>query len=76
MCDKTIKDIYGIGTWFTNDFPDVKPLNIVIKLVACMVNSDWTVGDEWVDTVKLSDDEGKNTGKKEEIALCKATLGL
>lgn len=69
-CFNKIKDIYGIGTWLTNDLFDVTPLNIVIKLVGCMVF------EEWKDTVKLSDDKGKNTGKKEEIAFCKAALNL
>jgi nicotinate phosphoribosyltransferase len=60
-------DRYGIGTWLSNDC-GVKPLNIVIKLTACNFNG------EWVNTVKLSDDLGKNTGDSTEVKLCKEIL--
>ncbi len=66
-CINLIRDAYGIGTWFTNDV-DVIPLNIVIKMIACMING------RWIDTVKLSDDEGKNTGNKDMIVHCKKDL--
>jgi len=62
-------DRYGIGTWLSNDC-GVKPLNIVIKLTACNFNG------EWVNTVKLSDDLGKNTGDSTEVKLCKEILGV
>jgi nicotinate phosphoribosyltransferase len=68
-CKGKINDRYGIGTWFSNDV-GVKPLNMVIKLVACNFDG------EWIDTVKLSDDEGKNTGKSEVVSLCKKALNL
>ena len=32
--ENRVKPSFGIGTHFTNDFPHVKPMNIVIKLVA------------------------------------------
>lgn len=60
---------FGIGTNFTNDV-GVKPLNIVIKMVSVKVN------DKWVDTVKLSDNVGKNTGDPNEIRLCKEVLRI
>lgn len=44
-----IKLVFGIGTRLTCDIPDVKPLNIVIKLVEC---NDKPVA-------KLSDSPGK-----------------
>jgi len=57
---------YGVGTYLTNDFEGIKPLNIVIKLSK--------VGD--THTVKISDDLGKNTGNFEEIIKCKKKLKL
>ena len=39
-------------------------------MVACFINNDW------VKTVKLSDDEGKNTGDSETVELCKKMLFL
>jgi nicotinate phosphoribosyltransferase len=64
-----IIDRYGFGTWMTNDL-GVKPLNMVIKLMA--VNN----GGGWVNTVKLSDDPMKNTGNRDTIDLCKQTLKI
>ena len=55
---------FGIGTRFTNDFEDVKPMNIVIKLVAAKITESW---DFYNDTCKLSEDKGKHTGKPEVI---------
>lgn len=55
---------FGIGTHFTNDWSeiadDIDPLNIVIKLVAIKENESWPF---YNDTCKLSEDEGKHTGK-------------
>ncbi len=50
---------FGIGTHFTCDFPGVKPLNIVIKLLAAKITEKW---DFYNDTCKLSEDHGKYTG--------------
>ena len=50
---------FGIGTHFTNDFEGVKPMNIVIKLVAVKITESWTF---YNDTCKLSEDNGKHTG--------------
>ena len=55
---------FGIGTHFTNDFEGVKPMNIVIKLVAVKITEAWTF---YNDTCKLSEDDGKHTGKPEVI---------
>lgn len=55
---------FGIGTHFTNDFEGVKPMNIVIKLVAVKITESWTF---YNDTCKLSEDDGKHTGKPEVI---------
>lgn len=68
FCRGKIKMSFGIGTFLTNDIPDVKPLNIVIKLIGRKV------GDMWMPTVKLSDNPGKHTGDPEMIDLCKKTL--
>lgn len=70
FCQGKIKCSFGIGTNFTNDV-GVKPLNIVIKLVATKIE-----GHEWINTVKLSDDTDKNTGDKDEVNLCKQILKL
>lgn len=60
-----IHDTYGIGTYLTNDV-GVKPMNMVIKLVAAKPNKTW----EYIPTVKLSDVEGKHTGDLNEIEMC------
>lgn len=56
---------FGIGTHFTNDIPGLKPLNIVIKLVAAKITESW---DFYNDTCKLSEDAGKYTGKPEVVS--------
>lgn len=55
---------FGIGTHFTNDFPGIAPMNIVIKLVAAKITESWPF---YNDTCKLSEDHGKHTGKPEVI---------
>lgn len=55
---------FGIGTHFTNDFEEIEPMNIVIKLVAAKITESW---DFYNDTCKLSEDNGKHTGKPEVI---------
>lgn len=55
---------YGIGTHFTNDFPGLPHLNIVIKLIAAKITECW---DFYNDTCKLSEDHGKYTGKPEVV---------
>ena len=70
-CNGVIKDSYGIGTNFSNDV-GVKPLNIVIKLTGVSLDN----GRTWVDAIKLSDDEGKNTGNPEEVKRAKEILNL
>jgi len=63
---------FGIGTNFTNDV-GVKPLNIVIKMVSAQAIPG---SDEWVDTVKLSDDAGKHTGHGDSVEIAQKTLGI
>lgn len=63
---------FGIGTNFSNDV-GVKPMNMVIKMVSAQAIPD---SDEWIDTVKLSDDEGKHTGSKDSVELAQKTLGI
>jgi len=60
-----IHDIYGIGTYLTNDV-GVKPLNMVIKMVAAKPNA----ATACLPTVKLTDSEGKHTGESKEIEWC------
>lgn len=50
---------FGIGTHFTNDFPGVRPMNIVIKLLAVKITESWPF---FCDTCKLSEDRGKYSG--------------
>ena len=62
---------FGIGTHFTNDFEGIRPLNIVIKLTAAKITEAWPF---YNDTCKLSEDDGKHTGKPEVIARFQAAL--
>ena len=50
---------FGIGTHFTNDFNGVKPMNIVIKLIAVKITESWPF---YCSTCKLSEDHGKYSG--------------
>jgi len=50
---------FGIGTHFTNDFPEIKPMNIVVKLLAVKITESWPF---YCETCKLSEDHGKYTG--------------
>ena len=68
-CVGKIKSAFGIGTHLTNDV-GVKPMNIVIKLSGVFINK------EWISTVKLSDDLGKNMGDSDELNLCKGMLRI
>jgi nicotinate phosphoribosyltransferase len=63
---------FGIGTNLTNDIEGISPLNIVIKMTEC---TDYP-GNKWTQTVKLSDDKGKNTGFPEDVDFCKTSLGI
>jgi nicotinate phosphoribosyltransferase len=67
-----LKAKFGIGTKLTNDV-GVKPLNMVIKLTAAQAIPG---SDEWIETVKLSDDLGKNTGANEAVEHCKRDLSI
>ncbi len=64
-CKGKIRESYGIGTNLTNDL-GVYPLNIVIKMAKCRMTSD----KPWRRTVKLSDDQGKHTGDRQELTNC------
>ena len=65
-----IHDVYGIGTYLSNDV-GVTPLNMVIKLFAAKPAE----SKYFLPTVKLSDVEGKHTGDPEEIEICLKTIG-
>ena len=64
---------FGIGTHFTNDFESVRPMNIVIKLVAVKITESWTF---YNDTCKISEDDGKHTGSPAVIKRFMAALNL
>lgn len=64
---------FGIGTHFTNDFADIEPMNIVIKLVAAKITEAWTF---YNDTCKLSEDDGKHMGKADVIERFMKTLNI
>lgn len=64
-----IQPAFGIGTNLTNDV-GVKPLNMVIKLVA--VDNRQVEGS----CVKLSDEKGKYTGEEKDISRAKEILKL
>ncbi len=70
--DKCIPS-YGIGTHFTNDFPHVKPLSIVIKLLAAKITESWPFFNE---TCKLSEDSDKNTGNPAVIRRFREALHM
>lgn len=55
---------FGIGTHFTNDFSGIKPMNIVIKLVAVKITESWPF---YCETCKLSEDIGKYTGNPQTV---------
>ena len=55
---------FGIGTHFTNDFPGVRPMNIVIKLTAVKIAESWPF---YFPTCKLSEDHGKYSGDPETV---------
>jgi nicotinate phosphoribosyltransferase len=56
-CAGRVRCSFGIGTFFSNDVPNSKPLNMVIKLYD--VNG--------IPVVKFSDSPGKATGDKDAI---------
>lgn len=69
-CKGKIGISFGIGTNLTNDV-DVKPMNIVMKLVAAKA-----INGDWIPTVKLSDERGKYTGDPKMIELAKEFLRI
>ena len=64
---------FGIGTHFTNDFPGVAPLNIVIKLVDVKITESWPF---YCPTCKLSEDKGKYSGNAEVVEIFRRLLHL
>jgi len=54
---------FGIGTWLTNDFEDIEPLNMVIKLVSAKKNA----YEPQRFAIKLSDVIGKHNGDEATI---------
>lgn len=71
-CAGKIKASFGIGTNLTCDIPNVKPMNIVMKLKECRVNERQPI----YSCVKLSDVPDKAIGKPEDIANYKYQLGI
>ncbi len=62
--EKYVQPSFGIGTHFTNDFDGIRPMNIVIKLIAAKITESWPF---YNDTCKISEDTGKHTGNPEVI---------
>ncbi len=62
--EKYVQPSFGIGTHFTNDFDGIRPMNIVIKLVAAKITESWPF---YNDTCKISEDNGKHTGNPQVI---------
>jgi len=69
-CKGTIGISFGIGTDLTNDV-GLRPMNIVMKLTEVL-----TSDNEWVPTVKLSDEPNKHTGDPRMIELAKGILAI
>lgn len=67
-----IKVTFGIGTNLTCDIPNIKPMNIVMKLKECRINSRQPI----YGCVKLSDVPGKAIGRKSDIENYKYQLGI
>lgn len=70
--DKCIPS-FGIGTHFTNDFDGVRPMNIVIKLIAVKITESWPF---FCDTCKLSEEKGKYSGDKATVDIFRKLLHL
>lgn len=64
---------FGIGTHFTNDFPGVRPMNIVIKLVAVKITELWPF---YCSTCKLSEESGKYSGDQATVDCFRHLLHL
>lgn len=64
---------FGIGTHFTNDFPGVSPMNIVIKLFAVKITESWPF---YLETCKLSEDHGKYSGNPATVRRFMDTLHI
>lgn len=64
---------FGVGTHFTNDFEGVRPMNIVIKLIAVKITESWPF---YCDTCKLSEESGKYSGDEAVVKLFLAALHL
>ena len=69
--NKRIHDVYGVGTYLTNDV-GIEPLNIVIKMTFAKNNKN----DKLKPVIKLSDDKEKYTGNSQEIEICKKILNI
>lgn len=67
-----MKDSYGIGTHFTCDIPNVKPMNIVIKLDKIAI----TEKSPLESAIKLSNDASKACGDENEIEIAKKTFNI
>lgn len=64
---------YGIGTHFTNNFPGISPMNIVIKLTSVKITESWPF---YFQTCKLSEDRGKYSGDKATVERFKALIHM
>lgn len=69
-CKGKIGISFGIGTNLTNDV-GLKPMNIVMKLIGVQ-----SINNEWIETIKLSDEPMKHTGNSKMIELAKAFLRI
>ncbi|MBS9767178.1 MAG: nicotinate phosphoribosyltransferase [Flavobacteriaceae bacterium] len=69
-CKGKIGLSFGIGTNLTNDV-GLRPMNIVMKLTEVL-----TSDNDWVPTVKLSDEPRKHTGNPKMITLAKDILRI
>ena len=64
---------FGIGTHFTNDFKNVRPMNIVIKLTDVKITESWPF---YCPTCKLSEDKGKYSGNPETVDIFRKLIHL
>lgn len=69
-CKGKIGISFGIGTNLTNDV-GLTPMNIVMKLTGVL-----GANEEWIPTVKFSDEKGKQTGDPQMIELVRKSLRI
>lgn len=69
-CSNKIGISFGIGTNLTND-AGPEPMNMVIKMTEAQPQDE-----DWIEVIKLSDEQAKYTGSEKMISLAKTILKI